>query len=115
MKASDLSESMIELMALMTENRYYTTTELAKEKDTRTIRKVLQRMVAFGVLDETVDPTNNLRRKAFRLTKEGRQLRNQAVGVPMVPNPNKGLVSWLRAMGEACHQMANQLEVYDEE
>jgi DNA-binding PadR family transcriptional regulator len=114
MKASDLSESMIELMELMTEGRYYTSSELAKDKDSRGVRKVLQRMVVFGLVDETIDPTTNLKRKAYRLTKEGRQLRNQVAGSPIIPNPNKGLVNWLRAMGEACLQMASQLEAFDE-
>ena len=127
MKASDLSETALSLLNQLQDQSLHTITELSERLAMKksTARSALNRMVIFGLVDETSDILSTNQRKMYKITDDGLAVLHKEKNKPInhgelqkeimnQVNKQKSIVQWLRTMAESLNMMADNLSTYDE-
>ena len=117
MNASDLSDLGLKVLKFMLDGKKHQAVELtsALQVPRSTLRRTLDRLNSFGLLEETADPLNR-NRSLFQVTKEGKTLAAKSLyvkkdEVPVEsPQPKIDVIQWLRSMATSFTQMADDLE-----
>ena len=104
------------LMHMQASKSYPTNTFVDDLKVARTtLRRTMDRLINFELVNETADPQNR-NRSLFRITKEGvalvkaHQAAQEAQEAPISEAPAVDLVAWLREQAAAFLTMADVLE-----
>jgi len=122
--ASDLTANALAILHELYDGERHYSNEICAKINLKksTFRSSVQRMIAFGLVNESEDLLSQQRRLEYRITTEGKKLLSQfnqdseILAKRQLPQREQlpSISQWLRMQAQVFTEMAEHMESYDE-